>query len=284
MNPAGRTGNGFSGGGMACLEWPWASRQDALMADFSPSPRTRFSNRVDNYVRYRPGYPPAVLELLSHEAGLTEACVVADVGSGTGISTDLLLKSGAVVYAVEPNLEMRQAAERLLSGQRGFRSVAGSAQATTLPRSSVDLITAAQAFHWFNQAETRAEFSRILKPGGRLALIWNERRMDSTPFLRAYENLLLDYAADYATVRHENTDAGALAGFFIGPFLTHSFYNEQRLDYESLTGRLLSSSYAPAERQPGHDSMIAELRRIFELCQENGTVVIEYTTKVHLGR
>jgi len=254
------------------------------MTDFSPSPETRFSNRVENYVRYRPGYPPEVLELLCREAGLTEASLVADVGSGTGISTDLLLKSGAVVYAVEPNLEMRQAAERLLTGHRGFRSVAGSAQATTLPGSSVDLTTAAQAFHWFNQPGTRAEFSRILKPGGRLALIWNERRMDSTPFLRAYEKLLLNYATDYAAVRHENTGAEALAGFFIGPCLTHSFYNEQRLDYESLKGRLLSSSCAPAEGQPGHESMIAELRRIFELCQENGTVVIEYDTKVHLGR
>lgn len=254
------------------------------MADFFPAPETRFSNRVENYVRYRPGYPAEILTLLQREAGLTESSVVADVGSGTGISTELLLKSGAVVYGVEPNLEMRQAAERLLSGYGGFRSVAGSAQATTLAENSVDLITAAQAFHWFNQPASRAEFSRILKPGGQLALIWNERLTDSTPFLRAYEKLLTDHATDYAVVRHENTGVDSLAKFFIGPFRTYVFSHEQRFDFASLKGRLLSSSYAPAEGQPGHEAMIAELRRIFEAWQEDGVVVIGYETKVHLGR
>ena len=254
------------------------------MARLSASPETRFSDRVENYVRYRPGYPVDVLVLLQREAGLTASAVVADVGSGTGVFTELLLQSGAVVRAVEPNPDMRGAAERLLSGHDRFRSVAGRAQATTLESESVHLITAARAFHWFNHPETRTEFTRILKPEGQPALIWNERRMDSTPFLRSYEQLLRDHATDYAAIRHENTGSDSLARFFTGPFATHTFYHEQRFDFESLKGRLLSSSYAPAEGHPGHDAMTTELWQIFESSQQDGVVVVEYDTKVHLGR
>ncbi len=253
------------------------------MANLPLSPETRFSNRVENYVRYRPGYPPGILDLLRREAGLTEDAVVADIGSGTGISTELLLKSGALVHAVEPNREMRQAAEGLLNGNPRFHSVEGTAQATTLADAGVDLVVAAQAFHWFNHPASRTEFNRILKPGGHLVLIWNERKTDTTPFLRAYEALLLRHATDYATVRHENSGMDSLAAFFRGPFRTFGFQNEQRFGYESLQGRLLSSSYAPAEGHPGHKAMILELRRIFDAHQTGGEVVLDYGTKVHLG-
>lgn len=249
-----------------------------------PAPEQRFSDRVENYVRYRPHYPQEVIDWLQGEAALTPQSVIADVGSGTGISAELFLRFGCTVKAVEPNREMREAAERLLGGYPGFHSVNGSAQATTLPDQCADLVVAAQAFHWFNTPETRAEFSRILKPGGHVVLIWNERKLDATPFLRAYERLLLTFATDYTKVRHENIDAGELSRFFIGSFITHTFANEQRFDFESLKGRLLSSSYAPAEGQPKHDDMIAELRRIFDACNGSGIVCFEYDTRVHLGR
>lgn len=248
------------------------------------SPEQRFSSRVENYVRYRPSYPQEIIAMLQREAGLTPATIIADVGSGTGISADLFLRFGCTVHAVEPNREMRETAERLLSHHGGFHSVNGSAQATTLPDHSVDFVVAAQAFHWFNTPETRAEFSGILKPQGHIVLIWNERKIDATSFLRAYESLLLTFATDYAQVRHENIDAGALGRFFVGSHATHTYPNEQHFDFEGLKGRLLSSSYAPAEGGPRHDEMIVGLRRIFDAHQVSGRVCFEYDTRVHVGR
>lgn len=254
------------------------------MADVSPAPEKRFSNRVADYVKYRPGYPPEILDLLREKAGLNAESVVADIGSGTGISAEFLLRAGCAVHAVEPNADMRAAAESMLIGRQGFHSVGASATATTLPDHSVDLIVAAQAFHWFAGEATRAEFDRILKPEGHVALIWNVRKVDATPFLAAYEALLLKYATDYGSVRHELVDDKVLASFFRdGKFSSTSFPNAQYFDYEGLKGRLLSSSYAPAAGQAGHEEMIAELERIFEECQVGGQVAFEYDTWVHLG-
>ncbi|WP_397380431.1 class I SAM-dependent methyltransferase [Prosthecobacter sp.] len=250
----------------------------------SSAPEQRFSDRVENYVRYRPSYPQEIIPLLQRETGLIPQHVIADVGSGTGISAELFLRAGNAVYAVEPNREMREAAERLLAHFPNFHSVNGSAQATTLPDHSVDFIVAAQAFHWFNTPETRAEFTRILKPDGYVVLIWNERRLDSTPFLQAFEQLLITFGTDYTKVRHENVNTAALGAFFHGAYATHTFTYEQRFDFEGLKGRLLSSSYAPAESQPRHDEMIAELRRIFDVYQTSGQVCFEYDTRLHLGR
>jgi ubiquinone/menaquinone biosynthesis C-methylase UbiE len=248
------------------------------------TPEERFSDRVANYVRYRPSYPHAVLEMLRRETGLGPQSVVADVGSGTGISAELFLHEGCTVQGVEPNKEMREAAEGLLVACANFRSVNGTAEATTLADQSVDFVTAAQAFHWFKPAPTRKEFTRILRPGGWVVLMWNERQLDTTPFLRAYEALLMKHGTDYAKVRHENINAQALGAFFAGGnYETHTFPNEQRFDYEGLAGRLLSSSYAPAAGLPGHEAMMAELREIFERYQENGQVCFEYDTRVHLG-
>jgi len=250
----------------------------------SPSSTQRFSDRVENYIRYRPGYPQGAVDLLISEAGLTDRSLVADIGSGTGISAELLLRQGIPVTGVEPNEPMRAAAERLLSGYPGFTSVDGTAQATTLPDHSVDLILAAQAFHWFAGAETRAEFTRILRPGGLIALLWNVRLVDTTPFLIGYEALLLEFGTDYNTVRHETIDSRVLGSFFTEGYTLHTFPNQQVFDYASLRGRLLSSSYAPAPGQPRHEEMIAELQRLFALHQQDGTVSIDYTTEVYLGR
>ena len=151
----------------------------------------RFSDRVENYIRYRPSYPAQVLETLRSECGLSASSTVADIASGTGIFSRLLLEDGNRVYGVEPNREMRQAAERLLADFRGFMSIAGTAEATTLPDQSVEFATAAQAAHWFDLPKARKEFARILKPQGWAVLIWNERCTDTTPFLREYEELLL---------------------------------------------------------------------------------------------
>ena len=251
----------------------------------SRAPEQRFSDRVDNYVRFRPTYPAQAIEWLRSETGLAAGAVIADVGSGTGISAALFLRLGCTVFCVEPNREMRAAAERSLSGYPGFHSVIGTAEATTLADQSVEFIVAAQAFHWFDRQRARTEFSRILKPSGWTVLMWNVRRMDSTPFLRAYEQLLQTYATDYAKVRHENIGASELKQFFKdGTYKTHSVSHEQRFDFDGLKGRLLSSSYAPVKGQPGYEPMLSELAVVFDRYRSNGQVSFEYNAQIHIGR
>lgn len=247
-------------------------------------PTKRFSSRVENYIKYRPGYPPAVLDLLREQCGLTPASVVADVGSGTGILSELFLRNGNRVFAVEPNPEMRAAGERLLRDYPNFTSVDGTAEATTLPDRSVDFVTAGQAFHWFDPRRARAEFARILRPGGWVALIWNDRRIDSSPFLQAYEQLLRRYSLDYRTVDHKHIDAAVLRPFF-GPagYTLAAFANRQDFDYAGLAGRLMSSSYAPEAGHPNHRPMLEHLRAIFDAHQVDGAVAFEYETQVYYG-
>lgn len=249
----------------------------------SPSPEQRFSNRVENYIRYRPSYPLELIQLLEREAKLSSESSIADIGSGTGIFSELLLKAGYPVNGVEPNQAMREAAERLLASYPRFRSIDGSAQATTLAAQSMDLIVSAQAYHWFDTPEARAEFRRILKPGGKIALVWNERHLDTTPFLRDYEAMLREFGTDYAEIRHENIGPESLKRLFPRGYETHSFPNSQRFDYEGLEGRLLSSSYTPAPGRPGYEPMLAELRRLFDAHQQDGQVAIDYDARVYLG-
>lgn len=246
-------------------------------------PTTRFSDRVANYVKYRPGYPEALLHALEREAGLGAEAVVADVGSGTGISSELLLRSGCTVHAVEPNEAMRRAAEEILGGNDRFRSVAGTAEETTLPDASVDLATAGQAFHWFDRVRFREELARILRPGGRVALFWNRRRTDASPFLRAYEQLLRRYGTDYAEVDHARLGPDDFAAFFAGPYTSHHFPNEQSFDFEGLRGRLLSSSYVPGSGHPSHEPMLCALRELFGAHQKDGQVRFEYDSELYFS-
>jgi len=245
---------------------------------------SRFSDRVENYVRYRPGYPPEVMRCLTSECGLAPAHVVADIASGTGIWTRMLLENGNHVFGVEPNTEMRQAGERLLAGFPGFTSVAGTAEATSLPGQSVDFVTAAQAAHWFDRARSRREFVRILKPGGWLVLLWNERLVDTTPFLRDYEQLLLKYGTDYQDVRHERTTDAVNEFFDPSPFQARVFDMRQEFDYAGIEGRLLSSSYAPGPGHPKYEPMLRELRQIFDSHAVAGRATFDYKTRVYFGR
>ncbi len=247
------------------------------------SPTARFSDRVENYVRYRPGYPPEVLDLLRAECGLQPSHVVADIASGTGVFTRMLLENGNPVFAVEPNAEMREAGVHQLELYPRLVSVAGTAEETTLRSASVDFVTAAQSAHWFDLPRARAEFVRILKPGGWCVLIWNERRTASTPFLRDYEQLLLTYSTDYKEVRHERTTA--IIHDFFAPARSEerAFDLRQQFDYEGTAGRLLSSSYAPLEGHPNYQPMMQELQRIFRAHAEDGQVEFEYNTRVFYG-
>jgi SAM-dependent methyltransferase len=244
---------------------------------------SRFSDRVENYVRYRPGYPAEAVRALQNECGLLPEHVVADIASGTGIWTQMLLENGNRVFGVEPNEDMRQAGERLLAGFPRFTSVAGTAEATTLGDASVDFVTAAQAAHWFDRVRARQEFARILKPGGWLVLLWNERITDETPFLREYEELLLTYGTDYADVRHERTTDDLNQFYDPAPYQERVFDLRQDFDYAGLEGRLLSSSYAPGSGHPKYEPMLGELRQLFDKHAAAGRVGIDYKTRVYFG-
>jgi SAM-dependent methyltransferase len=236
----------------------------------------RFSTRVANYIRYRPGYPAAAIDWLIATCGLHPGDTVADVGSGTGISSRLLCERGLHVLGIEPNPEMREASTRLLADQPLFEAINGTADATTLPDVAVHTVLAAQAFHWFKPAAALLEFKRIVKPGGRVTIVWNDRLTDATPFLRDYEQLLQDFATDYREIDHKNVDIAALGL----PFTKRSFPNAQVFDYAGLEGRLMSSSYAPESGHPNHAPMLAELRRMFDQHAHDAQVAFLYSTDV----
>ena len=244
----------------------------------------RFSDRVDDYVRYRPDYPPALLEWLQREQGVNVNWQVADVGAGTGISSKLFLDAGYRVTAVEPNAPMRAAAVRWLKAYENFDAIDGKADATGLPDASVDLVTVAQAFHWFDEETTRHEFARILRPNGLAAIWWNSRRLTGTRFLEGYEALLQQFGTDYTSVAERYADDARMRHWFGGGFRgSASFEHAQRLDFEALRGRLMSSSYAPQAGHPQHEPMLQALRELFDNCSEHGTVSFEYDTRIFSG-
>jgi SAM-dependent methyltransferase len=250
-------------------------------------PKERFSDRVDDYVRFRPGYPPALFELLSRECGLGPGCTVADVGSGTGILTRGLLAAGARVVGIEPNAAMRAAAEAAIGQDPRFESVDASAEATPLATASVDLVTAAQAFHWFDPARTRVELSRILRPSrarASVALIWNQRK--DSPFNADYEAMLERFAPEYGQVCERNRAAEPKLRAFFAPEVPEvaRFDHEQRFDAAGLRGRLMSSSYAPRAGDPLHAPMLRRLDAIFAAHEREGHVAFVYETLVWYGR
>ena len=240
----------------------------------------RFSNRVENYVKYRPTYPKEVLELFTNEMGLRPDSVIADVGSGTGISTRVFLENGNTVFGIEPNAAMRRAAEEFLREFEHFHSIDATAEATSLPNGFVDFIVAAQAFHWFDPAGTRGEFKRILRSGGWVALMWNERQLNTTPFLIDYEKLLLKFAGDYTKVRHDNITKDLLRNFFQADFRHATFANAQVLDFEGLKGRVSSSSYMPAAADARYEQMVEELKSLFAKHAQSDKITVFYDTNI----
>ena len=246
----------------------------------------RFSNRVEDYVKYRPSYPGGVLETLRRECGLTPGAVVADIGSGTGKLSELFLLNDNLVYGVEPNEAMRGAAERLLAIYPNFTSVAAEAEATTLRDRSVDFVSAGQAFHWFDAQKARAEFRRILRPNGWVVLVWNSRVREGAPFLEGYEEALRRFAPDYAAVNHQDNAGKEVTDEFFAPNKVHrlTLENEQKFDYAGLEGRARSSSYAPLPGEPQHEAFLGALRELFGAHEENGVVRFLYTTELFYGR
>src|SRR5262249_54513282 len=246
----------------------------------------RFSSRAADYVRYRPGYPREIVQTLKNDCALRECSVIADVGSGTGFLARIFLENGNRVYGIEPNKEMREAGEQLLKDWRGYSSIAGTAEATTLAAHSVDFVTAGQAAHWFHRESARREFLRILRPAGWLVLVWNDRATDSTALLHAYEQLVQSHCPEYGEVRRIDVRTASEGERFFspGPLCARKFPSHQLFDFEGLKGRLLSSSYAPQEGHPNHVPMLNELRTIFERYQAGGRVSFAYETRMYFGQ
>lgn len=250
-----------------------------------PDPTQRFSNRVKNYELYRPGYPQGVYEILQREAGLRPGDLVADLGSGTGLLSKLFVDRGHTVYAIEPNAEMRAAAEALFAEHPTFVSVDGRAEKIPLADESVDLVVAGQAFHWFEPTAARREMRRVLRAGQQVALIWN-RRGSATPFNIDYEALLDRFGTDFRQVDQQRkiTDEGMAAFFAPQPMHKASLPNHQDLDADGLRGRLLSSSYTPVAGDAKYQSMLAALDDLFQQYQRGGQVRFDYETVIYYGQ
>lgn len=247
-------------------------------------PVERFSNRVENYVRYRPHYPQAAGDLFRSDLGIGASAKVADIGAGTGISSELFLRNGSEVFAIEPNELMRTASREYLAAYPRSHSLDGTAEKIPLPDAAVDLVVAGQAFHWFDAENAVKEFRRILKPGGYIALMWNERQLDTTPFLRGYEELLKKYLKDYEVVRHDQFDFGIIDGVLGGGVMHVTFPNEQVLDLEGIRGRMLSSSYIPTAADARYPAMIEDLNSLFAKHEQNGRITVFYDTNVFYKR
>lgn len=247
---------------------------------------SRFTRTVENYVKYRPGYPLAVVEFLKQACQLTDDAVIADVASGTGFLAEIFLKNGNPVIGVEPNADMRMAGQHHLRNYPRFTSVNATAEATTLASHSVDMITVGQAFHWFDQEKARQEFTRILKPDGWVVLAWNIAR-NKTPFMVAYEQIWLNYLAPPSTSIETDgqvIEAGLQAWSSPGAINFESFDNSQVMDFDGLRGRILSSSYSPTPEQLKYQPMLEELESIFHAHQVNGKVSIIYECRVCYGQ
>lgn len=242
----------------------------------------RFSDRVEAYLAGRPRYPAAIVDDLAVRAGLSPHAVVADIGVGTGLSSEPFLAAGYRVIGVEPNAAMRAAGAEFLGRYSHYEARDGTADATGIAAATIDLVIAAQAFHWFEPARFRAESLRILKAGGWAALIWNDRDIDGTPFLSGYEALLLEYGDDYRAIRYKHEGTEAIPVYFgdHAPPVT-AFRHSRRMDRAAVFALARSASYLPAAGKPRHEELMAALGHLFDHCADSGTVDMRYTCRVH---
>ncbi|MBV8098428.1 MAG: class I SAM-dependent methyltransferase [Verrucomicrobia bacterium] len=241
----------------------------------------RFSDRVENYAKFRPDYPDALIRFVQER--LPAPAAIADIGSGTGILSDQLLGAGYTVFGVEPNEPMRLEAERRLGSHPRFRSVIGTAEATTLGPSSVGAITCAQSFHWFDRKRSRDEFGRILRRPKLVILIWNERV--SGDLMEEYDQILQESAPEYRRVGRRNVTDADIADFAApDPVELLYFAHGQRLDREGFIGRVLSSSYVPNVGQPGHEPIMNKMHAFFDKHAQSGWIDFPYQTRLYLAQ
>lgn len=245
----------------------------------------RFTDTVSHYAQYRPHYPKELIPLLRAFDALKDDAVIADLGSGTGILTQDFILNGHTTYAIEPNQSMRDAAEKTLKENKTFFSINATAESTTLPNDSINLITIATAFHWLDPNKTKHECKRILKEGGYVALIWNIRDVYASPLMLDYEKILQQYAVDYQSNASQNYDENIIKTFYEpGSYLIETLPNKQRFNKKGLVGRLLSTSYLPRDDENTLKKLIKEIEAIFDLYQDKGSIEFLYQTKLYLGQ
>jgi len=242
----------------------------------------RFSDRADNYAKYRPDYPTKIIEYLN-EYNFSKHSIVADVGSGTGKLTEIFLKNGNNVYAVEPNVKMRDMADSLLGKYKNYISINGTAENTTLENNCIDFIVVGQAFHWFDAIKALSEFKRILKNNGVLVLIWNDRKTD-TDFSIEYENILNKYSKNYKESTHRNISDEAIEKYFVKDFKKYMIENNQKFNFTELLGRFSSSSYTPKQGTDEYKDSYNSLEKIFNKYKADNKIVFDYDTKIYIGR
>ena len=251
---------------------------DALGSDST----VRFSERVQAYLAGRPRYPAAIVTHLADRGALRAGARVADVGIGTGLSAEPFLAAGYAVVGIEPNAPMRAAGEEYLARYAAFSMRDGTSDATGLDAASVDLVLAAQAFHWFDAARFRAESLRVLRPGGWAALVWNDRDLTGTGFLEGYEALMVEYGNDYLAIRYRHQGTDAIPVYFGGKApIPAEFPHRRRMNWEMIAALAQSASYLPAPGQPRHAELIAALRRLFDENADQGSIEMRYTCRIH---
>ena len=243
--------------------------------------KTRFTKVVNEYEKYRPGYPAEAVGYLT-DNGIVKDSIIAEAGSGTGIFTELIIDKCKHIYAIEPNDEMRSIADLKLKNKKNYSSVDAVAENTTLKTSSIDFIIAAQSFHWFDIEVTMNEFKRILKENGKLILIWN-RRIDDKLFMRQYEEIIKKYSRDYNKVNHRLISDEIIEGLFKSNYKKKSFANYQEFDLQGLVGRMSSSSYSLKKEDDGYDVLIEELKELFIKHEKDGKIRFDYNTEIYSG-
>lgn len=243
-----------------------------------------FTPLAADYARYRPGYPTELLDEIAAVCGIQPTWQIADIGSGTGNLARLFLQAGYQVIGVEPNREMREAAERHLASYPAFRSLDGIAENIPLANQSIDLITVGQAIHWFNIEQTRNEFLRILRPGGWVAVTWNDGASQDTAFAQAYGALRHAYA-QMCTVACDVPLSTGVESLFGAAIPRHtSFPHAQQFDLPGFLGRIRSSGILPQPGAPGCDDLTQQFTGLFSDHQQDGMVTFHYMAQLYIGQ
>ena len=246
-------------------------------------PKARFSNVVDDYNKYRPDYPKHIIDILKMNCDLKKDSVIADIGSGTGIFTKMVLDNGNAVYGVEPNDNMRRKSEEILTGYNNFTPLKGDAEETTLETNSIDFITVAQAFHWFDTDIAIPEFYRVLKDSGFIVLIWNERITNENELMKGYDTLLRKYCKDYKATDHKHFKYERLKELFSGKSITlYMVENSQTMDIDAFIGRLKSCSYCPLPDQKVYKPLMEAMEQMFNTYQKDNQLTFEYETFLYV--
>lgn len=251
------------------------------IAEYKPT--ERFTDVVEAYTKFRPGYPGEIVEILIKNYLIGKNCILADVGSGTGIFSKLFVETGFFVYGVEPNEMMRKQSENEFAYSDCFKAIDGTAEETSLDSESIDVIMAAQSFHWFETKKALKEFSRILKPDGHIVIVWNERNSKENSFMDKYEKLLIKYCSDYKETNHKRYTYETMKDLFEDKNIELYMINHfQDLNCEGLTGRVKSCSYCPKSDHKNFKPLMEGLTDLFSSNQSNGVVQFDYNTLMYV--